>query len=136
MNVDDRTKARFVNGLLLAWIPFVFFFAPMAVTFVRELSPQKATGLGAVAGGLSEGLITFGLAAIVVTQVGAIVLLARSFWSRSCGSRFLLRSLHLLQPVPACFHGFDRLAACSAFPLRSRQNDGERNLNASPTRAR
>ena len=79
MNADDPTKARFLMGLLLTWVPFVLFMAPIVVTVVRDISPQKATGLGAVAGGLLEGLMTFGLAAIVLSQVGALFMLARSF---------------------------------------------------------
>jgi hypothetical protein len=45
--------------------------------------------LAAVAGGLAEGLITFGFAALVIAEVTAIVLLARTF-SKVSGLRSFL----------------------------------------------
>jgi hypothetical protein len=68
-------------GALLAWIPFTLFMIPMVVTLLRSvfISSTKATGIGAVADGISEGLVTFGVAAILVTQVAAVILLARAF---------------------------------------------------------
>ena len=72
------TKTRFIKGVLLAWIPFLLFIVPFFNAF-RGIFSNKATGLGAVAGGLAEALVTFGLAAMVVTQLAAIILLARSF---------------------------------------------------------
>jgi len=35
--------------------------------------------MGAVVGGVSEGLVTFGIAGIAITQIAAIVMLTRSF---------------------------------------------------------
>jgi hypothetical protein len=70
---------RFNRGLLLTWVPFLLFMVLMFANAFRGISNQKATGLAAVAGGIAEGLATFGLAAIVITQVGAIVVLARTF---------------------------------------------------------
>ena len=85
--LNDLARARFVKGLLLAWIPLLVVMGPFFAEAFRDISNQKATGLGAVAGGLSQALTTFGLAALVVTQIAAIVLLARSF-----GRKHLLRS--------------------------------------------
>jgi hypothetical protein len=49
---DDAQKKRFLWGVLLAWIPFFFFILPAFFNAFREISTQKATGLGAVAGGV------------------------------------------------------------------------------------
>ncbi len=45
----------------------------------RGVSREKATGLAAVAGGVTELLATFGLAVTLVFEVVAIILLLRSF---------------------------------------------------------
>jgi hypothetical protein len=54
---------------------------------VQGISEQKATGLGAVAGGLREIFALWGIGAILVSQVAAIVFLFRAFapghWRRS-----------------------------------------------------
>ncbi|MGC2321995.1 MAG: hypothetical protein WA463_05135 [Terriglobales bacterium] len=76
---DAIKRKRFLWGVLLAWIPFLFLILPIAVAFVSSLSSQKATGLGAVAGGLSEAMVTFGLAVTLAFELIAIVLLLRAF---------------------------------------------------------
>jgi hypothetical protein len=55
----------------------------MALSF-RGLSEQKATGLGAVAGGISEAY-AYGMAFTIIAPITAIVLLGRSL---SDGHRF------------------------------------------------
>ena len=67
-------RQRFFFGLLLAWAPLLSF---VWIAF-RSISSQKTSGLGAVAGGVSEALITFGLIAGVAFQIAAIFLLVRS----------------------------------------------------------
>jgi hypothetical protein len=81
----QRTRTRFLMGVLLAWVPFLLFVVPVLNAF-RGVATSKATGLDAVAGGLTEGLATFGFAALVIAEVSAIVLLARNF-SRVSGLR-------------------------------------------------
>jgi hypothetical protein len=76
---DDPAKRRFLWGVLLAWTPFFFSVFPGLLNAFREISTQKATGLGAVAGGLTEAFATFGLFATVVFEVTALVLLVRAF---------------------------------------------------------
>lgn len=76
---DDPAKRRFLWGVLLAWTPFFVAVVPGLFNAFREISTQKATGLGAVAGGLTEAFATFGLVAIVVFEVAGIVLLVRAF---------------------------------------------------------
>ena len=76
---DAVKRKRFLWGVLLAWVPFLFLILPAAVTFFGSLSSQKATGLGAVAGGLSESLVTFGLAVTLAFELIAIILLLRAF---------------------------------------------------------
>lgn len=69
---------RFLWGAVLAWVPFVIIVVPGFMKMFRGITNQKATGLGAVAGGLSEAFATFGLIAFVAAQVFAIFLLVRS----------------------------------------------------------
>jgi hypothetical protein len=76
---DDPAKRRFLWGVLLAWTPFFFSVFPGLLNAFREISTQKATGLGADAGGLTEAFATFGLFATVVFEVTALVLLVRAF---------------------------------------------------------
>ena len=82
IQTDDIKRKRFLWGVCLAWTPFLFFIIPTAIGIfgaLRGISSGKATGLAAVAGGLTEFLSTFGLAAILVFEVAAIVLLLRTF---------------------------------------------------------
>jgi hypothetical protein len=83
--VDDLKKKRFLWGILLAWVPWV----PIILSAFRGISEQKATGLGAVAGGISESLILWGLITMVICQVAAILWLTRSF-SREHAMRGLI----------------------------------------------
>jgi len=75
---NDRKGRWFLWGMVLAWIPSV----PLIIGVLRSflgISEQKATGLGAIAGGLSEAYLTFGLILTFIFLVGALVLLSRSF---------------------------------------------------------
>ncbi len=78
-NTAETAKSRFLLGLLLTWVPSILAAIPGIVSAISSVSHQKATGLGAVAGGFSEGFITFSLATVLVSQITAIVLLSRSF---------------------------------------------------------
>jgi hypothetical protein len=81
--IADRNKFRW--GMLLAWIPLLFFIIPTAIGIISSLvsmGNQRATGLAAVAGGFAEVLATFGLVVVVGSEVAAIVVLLRSL-SRS-----------------------------------------------------
>lgn len=82
IQTDDIKRKRFLWGVCLAWTPFLFFFIPTAMgifSAFRGISREKATGLAAVAGGMTEFFSTFGLAAILVFEVAAIILLLRTF---------------------------------------------------------
>ncbi|SRR5713226_6319707 len=68
----------FLWGVVLARIssiPFIILF----FNAFRGISQEKATGLGAVAGGLTEAYATFGFILTLVLPVAAFVLLSRSF---------------------------------------------------------
>jgi hypothetical protein len=86
VGVDERKKKLFFWGVGLAWAPWIPTLVGIGYTF-RGISEQKATGLGAVAGGLSEIFVLYGIGAILVVQIAAIVLLFRAFspghWARS-----------------------------------------------------
>ena len=82
-NTERTATRRFRWGLLLAWIPLTFFLIPTVLGIIASVtSPQRATGLGAIAGGLSEALATFGLIVTIGCELGGIVLLVRTL-SRS-----------------------------------------------------
>lgn len=66
---------RFGLGILLAWAPFAIMAGLGFMRAITEIQNQKATGLGAVAGGFSESFVTFGIVAFLATQVMAIMLL-------------------------------------------------------------
>jgi hypothetical protein len=73
----DSKGKWYVWGTILTWtlsIPVIIAI----FNSLREISEQKATGVGAVAGGLAEGYVTFSLILAFVLPVGAIVLLVRS----------------------------------------------------------
>jgi hypothetical protein len=57
-------------------------------------SQEKATGLAAVAGGMMEALVMFGLVAFVACQISAIVLLTREIRRGGVGrTAFCLASM-------------------------------------------
>jgi hypothetical protein len=78
--IADRNKFRW--GLLLAWIPLLFFIVPSAIGFLASINSQRATGFAVVAAGFAAVLVTFGFVVVVASEVAAIVMLLRTL-SRS-----------------------------------------------------
>lgn len=74
---DDRKRKRFLWGLALAWLPFVPLLVGLANAF-RGISAQKATGLGAVAGGIAQMGVLYVLTLAPILTISAMVLLLRS----------------------------------------------------------
>ena len=77
---------RFLWGILLVCASSI----PVGIGFFdsfRGLSGSKATGIGAVAGGIAESFVPFGLACALVFSAVGIVFLVRTFsrehWWRS-----------------------------------------------------
>jgi len=75
---DALTKKRFLWGALLAWSPWVPAMIGFGYAFIG-IGNSKATGLAAVVGGMVEMLVWWGIAALFISQVMAIVWLVRSF---------------------------------------------------------
>jgi hypothetical protein len=75
--VDELNKRRFLWGVLLAWSPWIPILFGLGIA-LRGIARQKATGLGAVAGGLTELFVVWGIAAILIGQVVAIIFLFRA----------------------------------------------------------
>jgi hypothetical protein len=75
--ITETNKDRFLWGIFLGWVPFLFFVLPFASAF-RGISSTKATGVAAVAGGLGEAFATLGFVCFLTAQISAIVLLSRS----------------------------------------------------------
>jgi hypothetical protein len=77
ISIDQVQKRRFTYGVALAWVPWLFFI-PGFMNAFRGIASSKATGLAAVAGGLTEALVPVGFASILVLQISAVVMLRRS----------------------------------------------------------
>ena len=82
----DIDRKTFVWGLVLAWGPIALFMVGM----VRAISRQRTSGLGAVAGGLSEALATYGLLVSFASLIFAIVLLVRTISQGQSAGRTLV----------------------------------------------
>jgi hypothetical protein len=89
----DRKRTWFVLGSVLTWILSVPFLIGMFNAF-RGISEQKATGLGAVAGGLAEIGMTLAIILGFGLPIAAIVLLIKSFAPKS-GTRSLISVLYI-----------------------------------------
>jgi hypothetical protein len=74
---DDRKRHRFFWGLALAWLPFIPVLVGLVNAF-RGASAEKATGIGAVAGGISEMGVLYVLTLAPILAISAMVLLLRS----------------------------------------------------------
>jgi uncharacterized membrane protein YhaH (DUF805 family) len=74
---DDRKRKRFFWGLALAWLPFIPVLVGLA-NALRGMSQQKATGIGAVAGGIAEMGVLYVLTLAPILTISAMVLLLRS----------------------------------------------------------
>jgi hypothetical protein len=84
--VDELKKKWFLWGVVLAWAPWIPIVVGLGHT-ILDISRRKATGIGAVAGGLNEIFIVWGIGAVLIGQVIAMILLSRAFssghWIRS-----------------------------------------------------
>lgn len=75
---DESARKRFLWGAVLTWTPWVPTLIGLSFVF-RGMADSKATGLAVVAGGLAEGFVLWGVGAMIIGQVIAIVLLIRAF---------------------------------------------------------
>jgi hypothetical protein len=84
--VDELNRKRFFWGVLLAWGPWIPIMVGLGNALIG-VSREKATGIGAVAGGLAEQFVMWGIVAVLISQITAIVMLYRAFspgsWARS-----------------------------------------------------
>jgi hypothetical protein len=76
--VADTNTKRFLLGVLLTWAPWIPTIVGLAYAF-RGISNTKATGLAELASGLAESFALWGIIAMVIAQVAAIVWLGKSF---------------------------------------------------------
>jgi hypothetical protein len=83
--MEDEKQNRFLWGVVLAWAPSIPTMISLGYIF-RGIAGSKATGVAAVAGGFAEGYVLMGMAATLICEVGAMVLLFRAF-SRGHGLR-------------------------------------------------
>ncbi len=90
----DRIKdRRFLWGILLVCVSSIPVWMAIFNSF-RGLSANKATGLGAVAGGIAGVFFPFGLGLTLACSVVGIAFLVRAFsrkhWLRSVFSAFAI----------------------------------------------
>ena len=87
----DATRKRFAIGVLLAWLPWIPIAFGLRGLF-RGVSSTKATGIAALVAGLGEAFALWGILAMLIAQVAAIVWLGKSFspehWLRNLLSVF------------------------------------------------
>ena len=74
----DRKRNWFLWGMVLTSTLSIPLILGTFHSF-RGISEQKATGLGAVAGGIAEAYMTFALILAFALPIAAIVLLVKSF---------------------------------------------------------
>ena len=92
----DRKRKSFFWGTVLTAtlsIPLIIVF----LNAFKGISAEKATGLGAIAGGLAEAYVTLGLLLSLVLPVAAIVLLVKS-----CSAGHQMRAVFSLLCICAC----------------------------------
>ena len=63
---------------MLAWAPWLAMVPGLWSMFIG-INSSKATGLAAVAGGMAEALVWWGLATLVAAQLVALIWLVRCF---------------------------------------------------------
>src|SRR6266567_699378 len=83
----ERKRRWFVWGTVVTCTLSIPLIIGISNAF-RGISTEKATGLAAVAGGLAEGYVTFGVVLAFAMSITAIFLLSRSF-ARGHGVRSL-----------------------------------------------
>jgi hypothetical protein len=94
---DERKRRWFLYGIALAWLPFVPLIVGLVSAF-RGISEQKATGIGAVAGGAAQLGTLYFIALTPVYLVCAIGLLVRSF-SKAHPARSIVATISLCWTV-------------------------------------
>jgi hypothetical protein len=87
----ERKRKWFIWGTVVSCTLSIPFVIAISNAF-RGLSTEKATGLAAVAGGLVEAYVTFGVVLGFVMPIAAIFLLSRSL-ARGHGMRSLFSIL-------------------------------------------
>jgi hypothetical protein len=107
--VEGLKKKRFLWGVLLAWAPWIPTLIGIGYAF-RGISEQKATGIGAVAGGLVEVFVVWGIGTMIISQVAAIIWLCRAFsredWIRNVVSALSICLSGLMLVVVSFFLWF------------------------------
>jgi hypothetical protein len=91
--VDPKRK-RFLWGIAIGWFSFIPLLYGCANAF-KGVSEQKATGVGAIAGGVAEVCIFVGALVLLLSPLIAIYLLVTS-WSRGQAARTFFSVLTML----------------------------------------
>ena len=81
---QDLSKKWFRLGIALVWLPSIPFLLSIFNSF-HGISEQKATGIGALAGGMAEVYLPFIILLTLGVEIAAIVLLVKSFSKSQLG---------------------------------------------------
>ena len=88
---DERKRKWFIWGTVVTCTLSIPLIIGMSNAF-RGISGEKATGVAALAGGIAEAYVTFGVVLGFALSIAAIFLLSRSF-ARGHGMRSLFSIL-------------------------------------------
>lgn len=77
MSGEERKRTLFLWGIAFSFIPLIPFSVGL-LKFLEPMSEQKAIGVGAVAGGMADAYLVFGIILTVALPLAGIVLLVRS----------------------------------------------------------
>ena len=99
---DERKRKYFLWGTVLTWTLAVPLIIGIFHAF-RGISEQKATGLGAVAGGLAEAYAIFGLFLAFVLPRGGNFPAGQVVLQRAFCACPIFAALHLLERTYARF---------------------------------
>ena len=95
LSIDtDPKRKRFLWGIAIGWFSFIPLVYGCANAF-KGVSEQKATGIGAIAGGVAEICVLVGALVLLVSPMIAIYLLVTS-WSHGKAARNFLSVITML----------------------------------------
>ncbi|HVO63710.1 MAG TPA: hypothetical protein VMT53_22495 [Terriglobales bacterium] len=90
----DPKRKRFLWGIAVGWCTLIPLVYGCSNSF-KGISEQKATGVGAVAGGVAEACVIVGALVLILYPRIAIYLLVTS-WSRGQATRNFLSVITIL----------------------------------------
>jgi hypothetical protein len=91
---NNWQRQRFLWGIAIGWFTLIPLLYGCANAF-KGISEEKATGIGAAAGGIAEGCVLVGALVLLLAPPVAIYLLVTA-WSRGHAARKVFSLLTML----------------------------------------